>query len=305
MKSDLLSGTAAALIFGFVAASSGQAHAQATPDVQSSSDGSAAAASDAEIRDIIVTARRRDERLQDVPIAVSAVNGLQAERMGLTDTQSLVIATPNLDFGKVASYGALPFLRGVGTSFGAAGVESPVAIYVDDVYISSPNGNLMSLNNIESVQVLKGPQGTLFGRNATGGVIQITTKQPSFAPEGRISVGYGNYDTYEGALYASTGLSDTVAVSIAASGRKQSDGFGKSLLTGEEVQKGWDWNVRGKLLANLGERTSITLSADYSKQKSDIGANQTTVPGSIGLGGYGYAGEYNTLANDLGYTSIR
>lgn len=301
MVAKWLGGVCAVSVACFLAAVPATANAQDSSDdrEETSSVGTS------DLQAIIVTARRRDERLQDVPIAVSAVTGEQAESIGLDDTQALVIATPSLDFGKVSSYGAIPFLRGVGTSFGAAGVESPVAIYVDDVYISSPNGNLMSLNNIQSVQVLKGPQGTLFGRNATGGVIQITTKAPSFVPEGKVYAGYGNYDTFEGGAYLSAPLGENVAFSLSASGSKQNDGYGESLTTGKETQKSWDWNARGKLLFAPGESTEITLSGDYSKQRSDIGANLATAPGSFGFGGYDFAGEYNTYAAGDDYTKIK
>ncbi|MCJ2185838.1 TonB-dependent receptor [Novosphingobium beihaiensis] len=243
--------------------------------------------------------------LQDVPIAVSAISAKQAAAIGIDNSESLVTATPSLDFSRSGGFAAIPFLRGVGTSFAGAGVESPVAIYVDDVYISSPNANLLSLNNIDSVQVLKGPQGTLFGRNATGGVIQIQTRKPSFETEGNISAGYGNYDSAEGSAYFSTALGEDVAFNVAASGRKQFDGFGHSLTTGAETQKGWDWNVRGKLLFNLGERTTALLSADYSEQRSDIGENVTVVPGSIGAGGTPFAGAFNTYIDGQDFTKIR
>ncbi|RKF21758.1 TonB-dependent receptor [Altericroceibacterium spongiae] len=263
------------------------------------------ASTDTHKQAIIVTARRRDEFLQDVPIAVSAVSAAQAENIGIDDTEALMIATPSLDYSRSSSFAAVPFLRGVGTSFAGAGIESPVAIYVDDVYISSPNGNLMSLDNIETVQVLKGPQGTLFGRNATGGVIQIQTRQPSFETEGRISASYSNYDTMEGSLYLSTGLSDDVAVNIAAGGRKQHNGYGESLATGDDTQKGWDWNLRGKLLANLGPDTTALLSVDYAEQRSDYGSNSAVYPGSIGMGGTTYAGDFNTASDGRDFSSIK
>ncbi len=249
---------------------------------------------------VIVTARRRDERLQDVPIAVSAITGAQADLIGVDSTDLLTVVTPSLDFGQ-QPFAAIPFLRGVGSSSGGAGFESPIAIYVDDVYYASPNAKLFTLDNIESVQVLKGPQGTLFGRNATGGVIQVKTKQPEFKPSGKVTAGYANYDTISGSFYATGGLSDNIAANIAVSGSDQGEGYGESVLTGVETQKSKDWNIRAQMLINLSEKTSVKLAADYSDSESDMGANLGVLPGSVGIGGTTFSGEYNTATdgNDL------
>ncbi|WP_084399934.1 TonB-dependent receptor domain-containing protein [Henriciella aquimarina] len=253
---------------------------------------------------IIVNARRRDESLQDVPIAVSAISGEQAELIGVDATDTLAVTTPTLDFSQQGSFAAIPFLRGVGSATASAGAEQPVAIYVDDVYIASPNANLFALDNIENVQVLKGPQGTLFGRNATGGVIQIKTKQPALEPSGRVSVGYGNYETVQGDFYATGPLSETIAANIALSGSKQSEGYGESVTTGAETQKSKDWNVRAQILINLSEATSVKISGDYSRLESDFGANPSIFPGTIGLGGTEFAGDFNTAGAGSDLTRI-
>jgi iron complex outermembrane receptor protein len=120
--------------------------------------------------------------------------------------------------------GGTPFIRGIGTTTGAVGNESSVATYVDGVYIGSINASLFELNNIDHIEVLKGPQGTLFGRNATGGVIQIITRDPSFASSADVHVGYGNYDTTDGSFYGTTRLGETVAADLAAYGKNQANG---------------------------------------------------------------------------------
>src|SRR6266849_8916076 len=147
-----------------------------------------------EVQEIIVTAQRRKERLQDVPIVVNAFAGDQLEAAGVKSTLDLAAVTPGLEFGTQAAYGQ-PFLRGVGTVANGPGVESPVALYVDGIYYGAMIGSVLTLNDIAQVEVLKGPQGTLFGRNATGGLIQITTLEPSQEAAGNFSVGYGNYRT--------------------------------------------------------------------------------------------------------------
>jgi len=264
----------------------------------------AEASGDEDGGDIVVTARKRSELLQNVPIAVSAITEETAARSGVTGIEAVTFSTPNLQFNREISQGATPFLRGVGSPQASAGGESPVAVYIDDVYIGSPNGNMFEFNNIASVQVLKGPQGTLFGRNATGGVIQVQTKAPSFDPAMEIRAGYGNYDTYSGAVYATAGLGENVAFNIAASGSKQNDGWGRSLVTGREIHKSWDWNVRGKLLFQAGENTEMTLAGDYGKQSSDIGSNATVYPGSVSLSGATFQG-HNTQTAGLDFADVK
>lgn len=309
MKNYLRGGAALSamlVIGGLSSVAQADDETSATQQLDDSSGGQAEASSSAADSDrIVVTARRRNEFLQDVPIAVSAITGEQARRIGVDGTDALAMTTPTLDYSRQGGFAFIPFLRGVGTSGAGAGFESPVAIYVDDVYYASPNAKLFELENVESVQVLKGPQGTLFGRNATGGVIQITTLQPDSEPAGRLSFGYGSYDTIEGSFYANAGLSDNIAANIAASGSKQSEGFGQSITTGVETQKSWDWNIRGQMLFDLGEATSVKLSADYSDYKGDIGWNLGVLPGAVGIGGTMFSGEFNTATLGVDFTRIR
>src|ERR1700737_3014756 len=124
---------------------------------------------------------------------------------GSTDTASLSLAVPGLSY-TLGGNSAEPFIRGVGTTIVSVGNEASVATYVDDVYISSINAQLFELANIDRIEVMKGPQGTLFGRNATGGVIQIITKDPSLTTSADVHVRYGNFDTTSGWFYGTIGL---------------------------------------------------------------------------------------------------
>jgi iron complex outermembrane receptor protein len=173
--------------------------------------------------EIIVTAQRRSESLQNVPIAISTVTAKEALKAGVSDTESLGIAVPALQFGRQAGVGATPYLRGVGTNAAAVNVESPVAVYIDDVYLGSPTASFFQFNNIDSVEVLKGPQGTLFGRSATGGVVNVRTKQPSHQEAVDVTAGYASYNTYSGSLYATGGLTNTIAANLAVTGYNQQD----------------------------------------------------------------------------------
>ena len=145
------------------------------------------------LEDIIVTAQRREQKLQDVPVAITAVTADTALRSGATSTETLSVAVPGLQFSRQALNGAAPFLRGVGSTQAATGSESPVATYVDDIYVASASATAMAFNNIERIEVLKGPQGTLFGRNATGGVVNIHTKRPTQEAAFDFTAGYGNF----------------------------------------------------------------------------------------------------------------
>jgi len=143
-----------------------------------SSDIPAPASSEGGLEEIVVTAQRRSERLQDVPIAVNALSGAQLASKGVTALDSLVTAVPGLQVTALG-FGFTPFLRGVGSTASTPNAEASVATYVDGVYRASIIDNVFNYNNAQRIEVLKGPQGTLFGRNSTGGVIQVITRSPS------------------------------------------------------------------------------------------------------------------------------
>jgi iron complex outermembrane recepter protein len=169
--------------------------------------------SEAGLQEIIVTANRREQNLQSVPIAVTAITAQTAGEMGITDTQSLAAAIPGLNFNRQAN-SSIPFLRGVGSPVGETGDEPSVAFYVDDVYIPAGNASVLNFSSIESMEVEKGPQGTLFGRNATGGVIQVYTRNPSSTPSIEVTGGYANYNTTSSSLYVTGPLASTLAANI-------------------------------------------------------------------------------------------
>lgn len=256
-----------------------------------------------QLEEIVVTAQRRNERLQDVPIAMSTVSAGVAMKAGATGTESLSAAIPSVNISN-ARAGGSPFVRGVGTTATNAGVEPAVAFYVDDVYVSVSSGNMFSFNNIASIEVLKGPQGTLFGRNATGGVIHIRTRQPSLAPSADLDVSYASYNTLSGQFYGTTGIGDNLAVNLALTGTNQADGWGKNLSTGEDVFGGWDAGGRLGALWTPSDATSVRVQGGYSQRYYEQGSNYTTFPGSVASSGVGFAGKYNTFSSpkDTGFT---
>jgi iron complex outermembrane recepter protein len=266
-----------ALAVGTSMSASIQALAQPS---QASDSGQGEASGDAgQVEEIVVTAQKRAQNLQEVPLAVTAFSEKALESRGLTNITALATVTPSLILGGGTSGVVTPFLRGVGSSATAVGNESSVAVYMDGVYFTRLPTGFFSLNNIDRVEVLKGPQGTLFGRNSSGGVIQIVTKDPSYTPELKARISYGNYDTIETSAYVSGGLTDMIAVGLSANYRKQNDGYGENIISGNRTSYLDYATLRGKLLFQPSEKTDITLTGYYGYSKGSTHGN--TYPGTI------------------------
>ncbi|MFV3126176.1 TonB-dependent receptor [Niveispirillum sp. KHB5.9] len=226
-----------------------------------------------QLEEIVVTAQRRSESLQSVPVTVSAVTADMLESRNMRSNEDLNVSVPNLNIQR-ASGPVTPFLRGIGNNSTNPGQEQNVAIYVDGIYYASMSADVASFNNVERIEVLKGPQGTLFGRNTTGGLIQIVTKDPSREFSGKAGIGYGNYNTLRGNLYVTGAVTDTIAADLAMNGQKQNDGWGNNVVTGKKVHYRNDFNVRSKWLWDPSEVTRVTLSADYSFTQDDVGSGR-------------------------------
>lgn len=248
--------------------SAAQAADTAPADAASSSEG---------LEEIVVTAQKRSESLQKVPVAVAAFSGEALTEQAVSSLADLGPRIPGLklDAGNGLT---LPFLRGVGSNITAVGNESSVAVYIDGVYYSRVIPGFFSLSNIQRVEVLKGPQGTLFGRNATGGVVQVITPLPKHDTSVRLHAGYGSYDTLNGDLYATGGLSDTLAIDLAVAGTRQGDGYGRNRATGNRAYYEDNLSARSKLLFTPTEATELVLSGFYLYGKTS-GAT-TTYPGT-------------------------
>ena len=247
------------------------------------------------IEEVFVTAQRKKERLQDVPIAVNVISGDALANMGLSSTEDLQAAVPGLEFISTGPAGT-PFLRGVGSNAGNPNDEPSVALYVDGVYIGASFANVMGFNNIERVEVLKGPQGTLFGRNATGGVIQLVTRDPKHAPSVEVSAGVGNYRSSTGGLYATTGLSETIAVDVAVQAETQDKGWGRNLTRNSEDFEGRTFSARSKLLFTPDERLNVRLSVDHAENESAQLAYKLP-KGALGIDGQLPPDDYDSTAD--------
>lgn len=248
--------------------------------------------------DIVVTAQRRAESLQKVPISITAVTSEALARAGVTDTQSLAVVTPGLQATSVRS-AVVPFLRGIGTVNMTAGDEGATAVYVDGVLYSVAAANVFSLNNVERIEVLRGPQGTLFGRNAVGGLIHIITKDPSNRTHGSFEIGIANYETIFGSAYITGGLAPGVAADLAVYTTHQNEGWGRNVFLDVDQHYNRDVAARSKVAVELGTDATATISLDYSLGKSDIGSTRQPLPGRLSTGGVGPVGTIYDSAGEI------
>jgi iron complex outermembrane recepter protein len=234
------------------------------------------------LEEIVVTAQRRAENLQDVPIAVSAITAATLERTGIEATRDLPQVVPSVQFTRSGPSG-LFFVRGVGTTNAAAGEEGANAVYVDGVYMADLGQTINYFNNIERVEVLKGPQGTLFGRNATGGLIHVITREPGAETVMTGEIGYANYNTIHARAYAAGPLSDTISADIALTTSHQGDGWGRNLTTGTDNKFHTYYGVRSKIVGRLSDAVKVTLSGDYLNSR-DNPVGWRIADGTIGSG---------------------
>lgn len=165
------------------------------------------------VEEIVVTAQKREENIQDVPIAVSAFSGEQLTTLGIESTKDLTRITPGLQFSEIAGF-TLVYLRGVGTDSFLPYADPSVATYVDGLYIPAQQGLVNSLGGVERVEVLKGPQGTLFGRNSTGGAINVITKSPGQEHELSLQADVGNLGTRNLQAYVSVPVTEKIGISL-------------------------------------------------------------------------------------------
>ena len=170
--------------------------------------------------DIVVTANKRSERLQDVPIAIQAVTGAQLAQNRIATTQDLQILSPSLVYNQLGGF-AQPFLRGIGSDVSSPNVDPSVATYIDGAFLADSQSTITNLLGVERIEVVSGPQGTLYGRNAVGGAINIITLTPKQDFESRASLTVGNLDTIEGNYRISGGVSDTLALGLYVAGSRR------------------------------------------------------------------------------------
>ena len=232
-------------------------------------DADATAAPAEGLAEIVVTAQKRSENLQEVPITVTALSADRLAASNVSNFGDLANLVPGFQSGGMAGTGS-PHIRGVGIAITQAGNDNAVATYIDGAFV--PSDVIIPIyhfNDATSVEVLKGPQGTLFGRSATGGLINITTRNPGQTFEAEGEVGYANFQSESGNFYVGGPLSDSVTTGLALSFNHQGQGWGINEYDGREIERvPTDLSARSKWLVQLSSDTDLMISLHFVEQNS-------------------------------------
>jgi len=256
-------------------------------EASSAAKGDADQASD-EMEEVIVTAQKREERLRDVPLSITAISGDQLAADGISDTRDLSFVTPGLRVDRAAAF-TEPAIRGISTQLTPIGNDSNVAMYLDGVYQASQADATFDLPDVQRVEVLKGPQGTLFGRNATGGAIQVFTLDPQQTFNGKLSASYGNFNDTMFSGFVTGPMAPGVSASLSGYFR-ENDGYDHNILDGKPIGALDSRLVRGKVLIEPTDALSILATAYYSRREDgsayagsplDGNTEASTVPGAV------------------------
>lgn len=214
---------------------------------------------------IIVTASKRETTLQETPIAVSVTSAETIEQAEIRDLLDLQTLVPSLRVSQLQSSANTNFvIRGFGNGANNAGIEPSVGVFIDGVYRSRSAAQIGDLPNVQRIEVLRGPQSTLFGKNASAGVISVVTEKPQFEFGGSASLTYGNFDTIIAKADITGPITDTVAFSLAGNYNRR-DGYAQDLALGTDVNDRNRWGTRAQLLFEPSNDLSVRLIADYDK----------------------------------------
>ncbi len=258
----LCGASAAALVPGSTFAQDAAAGVRAA---DSGPNADASASQDATGNAIIVTATKREQTLQEIPVAVTVTTAETLEREQIRDLRDLQSVVPSLRVTQLQSSANTNFIiRGFGNGANNAGIEPSVGVFVDGVYRSRTSAQIGDLPNVARIEVLRGPQSTLFGKNASAGVISIITRPPSFTPTGSVEFAYGNYDAMVGKAYVSGPLDDSFAVSLAG-GINRRDGYNRDAGSDTRTNERDRWFVRGQGLFDNGGALTARLIVDYDR----------------------------------------
>ncbi len=230
---------------------------------------------------IIVTARRREERIVDVPLSITALDGDTLVRQGIQDLTQIAQQVPNitLEVSRGTNTTLTAFIRGVGQQDPVAGFEAGVGLYIDDVYLNRPQAAVLDIYDVERIEVLRGPQGTLYGRNTIGGAIKYVTAELPNATSLMVRGTYGSFDQADLIVSGSTPLTDSLT--IGASGARLSrGGFGDNLTLGTENYNKDVWGARGTLEFDNGP-IFVRLSGDYILDESEARQGSRLIPGLL------------------------
>lgn len=214
---------------------------------------------------IVVTASKREQGLQQSPIAISVISEESIEQTKILDIQDLQAIVPTLRVTPLQRSVNTSFsLRGFGNGSNNTGIEPSVGVFIDGVYRSRAAAQIGDLPRLDQIEILSGPQSTLFGKNASAGVINVRTKTPSYDKEGKVEIGFGNYNQQLIKGYITNGINDNLAFSLSGGFNKR-DGYTDSLVGLSKLNDRDRWNVRGQMLYEPSEDVTFRLIADYSE----------------------------------------
>jgi len=223
-----------------------------------------------ELIEVVVSSRRRIEKVQDVPIAISVITGKQAEQTGAFNVNRIKELVPSVQLYSSNPRNTGINIRSLGSPFGLTndGIDPGVGFYVDGVYYARPAATTLDFIDVEQIEVLRGPQGSLFGKNTTSGAFNITTRKPSFTSGADFEVSYGNYAFLQAKASVTGALTSKIAGRISFSGT-QRDGLIDNVATGRATNTLNNQGIRGQLLYTPSENTNIIFAADITTQRPD------------------------------------
>ena len=273
MKTSLKLTTALVALTAFA----GPAFAQDEP-----APAAGAQASAQDENEVVVTARRRSENLLDVPIAITAISGQQLETQGAVDITDVAQSAPNvsLEVSRGTNTTLTAFIRGVGQQDPVGGFEAGVGLYLDDVYLNRPQAAVLDIYDVERIEVLRGPQGTLYGRNTIGGAIKYVTRRLPSDPELRLRGTLGTYQQADLVVSASTPVTDNRELRVGGSfARLSRGGFGDNLTTGLDNYNKDIWAGRATVEFNNEHNVFVRLSGDLTQDNSNPRGGHRLIPG--------------------------
>lgn len=245
------------------------------------------------LEEVVVTAQRRAQNIQDVPLSIAAIGGTDVGTGKITGLDDIAANVPGVAFTEFNVGEANVYIRGIGNSSDSAASDQAVGVFLDEVYIGRTGGLNFDLFDLDHVEILRGPQGTLYGKNTNGGAINIVTKKPTRDDEVVLSASAGNYGMWQLQALLNGGVTDSIAGKLVVSA-KQHDGYGKNVITGSEIKTlgnlsnsviigdsigakgngdrlddGQNLSIRGQLLFDLNDATKLLLGADYTEDHSN------------------------------------
>lgn len=256
--------------------------------------------SENQLNDVVITSRRRIEKAQNVPIPISVIGGRQAEQAGAFNVNRLKELVPSVQLYSSNPRNTTINIRGLGSTFGLTndGIDPGVGFYVDGVYYARPAATTLDFIDVDQIEVLRGPQGTLFGKNTTAGAFNLTSRKASFTSGANFELSYGNYGFIQAKASITGALSKKMAARLSFSGT-QRDGLLENVVTGKSVNDLNNQGIRGQLLFTPTENTDITLVIDYSKQRPDGYAQ--VIAGVVPTNRAAFR-QFNTIIRSLGYS---